>query len=364
MKKILISAALCALVLTACNTTPQYTINGTVEGTENGNVYLLKYKGRQADTLASASIQNGKFQLTGNTAETTEAYLIVENQKGRIPMILENTVFTATINPADNSQSKIEGTENQRVINQYLEISNNLIKQESELYKEYTAAMQDKDEAKAEEIRNRFEALEKEANAREKELVANNANSFTSAFIVASKMGALELEELQEMYNLLGENAKTSSYGQKINDRIAKLSAVAIGQTAPNFTLNTPEGEALSLYDIKGKAKIIDFWASWCNPCRQLNPEVVEIYKEFHPKGLEILGVSLDRDKDAWVKAIKDDNLTWNHVSDLQYWNNAAAQMYGINSIPHLIVLDENNNIVARNLHGQELKDKLKTILQ
>lgn len=364
MKKILIPAALCALALTACNTTPEYTIKGTVDGMENGNVYLLKYKGRQADTLASAPIQAGKFQLTGNTAEVTDAYLVVENQRGRTPMILENTVFTATLNPADNAQSRIEGTENQNVINQYLEISNGLMKRQADLYKEYTAAMQDNDEAKAEEVRNRFEELEQEANAKEKELVSNNPNSIASAFIVASKMSGMELEKLQEMYNILGENAKTSSYGQKINDRIAKLSAVAVGQTAPDFTLNTPEGKPLSLYDIKGKAKIIDFWASWCNPCRQLNPEVVEIYKEFHPKGLEILGVSLDRDKDAWVKAIEDDNLTWNHVSDLQYWNSAAAQMYGISSIPHLIVLDENNTIVAHNLHGQELKDKLKEMLQ
>lgn len=98
------------------------------------------------------------------------------------------------------------------------------------------------------------------------------------------------------------------------------MEAVAIGQTAPNFTLNTPEGNPLSLADIKGKVKIIDFWASWCNPCRQANPEVVEIYKEYHPKGLEILGVSLDNNQEAWVKAIEDDGLTWNHVSDLKGW--------------------------------------------
>lgn len=364
MKKFLIPAALCALAMSACTTTPKYTINGTVNGEENGTVYLLKYNGRVADTLASAPINAGKFTLEGTTQETSDAYLEVGGKKGRTPIILENVAFTATLNPEDNAQSKVEGTENQRIVNEYLVISNNLMKKESELYKDYSAAMQDQNQEKAEEIRNQFEELEKEATAQENDLIKANSDSFVAAFILASKMGGLELDELTEQYNSLGENAKASTYGKKIADRIAKLSAVTVGQTAPDFTLNTPEGTPLSMYDVKGKVKIIDFWASWCNPCRRLNPEVVEIYQEFHPKGLEILGVSLDRDKAAWEKAIADDQLTWNHVSDLQYWNNAAAQLYGINSIPHLIVLDENNKIVAHNLHGQELKDKIAEMLQ
>lgn len=117
---------------------------------------------------------------------------------------------------------------------------------------------------------------------------------------------------LKERYNLLGEKAKASAQGKAIAAQIAKLESTA-GQIAPNFTITTPEGESISLYDIKGKVKLIDFWASWCGPCRGENPHVVEIYKEY-PKGLEIFGVSLDNNKEAWVKAIADDGLVWNTV--------------------------------------------------
>ena len=135
MKKILIPA-LCVLALSACTSTQKYTINGTVEGETEGTVHLVKFQNRQADTLASAPIQDGKFKLEGSVQEVSDAYLTVDGKRGRTPLIIENTTFTATLNPADNSQSKVEGTANQKVINDYLVISNDLMKKQSELYKE------------------------------------------------------------------------------------------------------------------------------------------------------------------------------------------------------------------------------------
>ena len=137
---------------------------------------------------------------------------------------------------------------------------------------------------------------------------------------------------------MLGANAKATEPGKNISERIQKLSAVAVGKVAPDFTLNTPDGKPLSMHSIKGKVKLIDFWASWCGPCRGENPNVVKVYEEFHPKGLEILSVSLDNNKEAWLKAIEDDHLTWNHVSDLKGWSSEAAQLNAVHGIPHLIV--------------------------
>ena len=146
--------------------------------------------------------------------------------------------------------------------------------------------------------------------------------------------------------------------------RVEKMKKVAIGQKAPDFTLNDPEGNPVSLYSKVGaKLLLVDFWAAWCGPCRQENPNVVKVYKEFNKKGFDVFGVSLDRTKDAWVKAIADDKLTWTHVSDLQYWNSEAAQLYAVSAIPANFLLDENGVIIGRNLREEALYNKVKETL-
>lgn len=363
MKKILFSA-LGLMVMGACTTTtPKYVINGTAEGLNDGYAYILQYQNRQYDTLATAPIKDGKFQLTGTANELTTAYLAVGDQKKMF--FLENATYTANLSDTTGANAlNVCGTPNQEVLAAYGVLSDSIQRMSAGLEEQYMAAAQEKDEAKMKEVLATYEEVENTAETMQTDFVKANGESPVAAYIIMSISYNMDLDQLKAANENLGEAAKACPYGQKIADRIAKLEAVAIGQTAPDFTLNTPEGDSLSLSDIKGKAKIVDFWASWCNPCRRANPGVVELFKEFHDQGLEILGVSLDQDKEAWTKAIADDNLTWNHVSDLQGWNNAAAQLYGVNSIPHILVLDENNVIMARNLHGDELKAKIAELLK
>jgi peroxiredoxin len=137
-----------------------------------------------------------------------------------------------------------------------------------------------------------------------------------------------------------------------------------VSQKAPDFTLNDVNGKPVSLYSKLGpKLLLIDFWAAWCQPCRQENPNVVKVYNEFHKKGFDVFGVSLDHSKDAWVKAIADDKLTWTHVSDLQWWNNAASKLYAVNSIPANFLLDETGKIIGKNLRGEALYNKVNEVL-
>lgn len=136
------------------------------------------------------------------------------------------------------------------------------------------------------------------------------------------------------------------------------------GGQAPDFTSQTPEGEDFSLSDLKGKVVLLDFWASWCGPCRRENPNVVKMYNKYHEKGFDVLGISLDRKKDAWTKAIKADKLTWHHVSDLKGWSNEVSKLYGVRSIPHTILLDREGKIIAKNLRGPALEAKLKELFE
>lgn len=363
MKKTLISLAIGAFAIAACNN-PKYSIKGTVEGEQAGNVYLIRYNNDAMDTMAKASIENGKFTLEGSVNEMTGAMITLAGKRGGAPIFVENAEYTATLNPGDVMENKIEGTITQDIANQYMDIVNEMRKEQMALYKEYSVASQEKDEEKMQQIEERFNQLNEDAKVKEEALIKTYPDSYVSAYMLANKMGGMEAEEIEAQYALLGEKAKATEPGKQIAERIEKLSAVAIGQVAPDFTMNTPEGKPLSLHSIKGKVKIIDFWASWCRPCRGENPHVVKMYQEFHPKGLEILGVSLDNDQQDWLKAIEDDNLTWNHVSDLKGWQNEAAQLYVVNGIPHLVILDENNVIVAKNLRGEQLREKIAELLK
>jgi thiol-disulfide isomerase/thioredoxin len=136
------------------------------------------------------------------------------------------------------------------------------------------------------------------------------------------------------------------------------------GAVAPDFTQNTTEGKPMNLSDLRGKVLLVDFWASWCGPCRKENPHVVKLYEQYKDKGFDVLGVSLDNNKDAWIKAIEKDGLPWHHISDLKGWQNEAAQLYSVSSIPHTILLDRAGRILARNLRGPALDEALKEIFK
>ncbi len=148
-----------------------------------------------------------------------------------------------------------------------------------------------------------------------------------------------------------------------IENELKRAGSTIVGGLAPDFTQNSPEGEPVNLSDFKGKIVLVDFWASWCGPCRRENPNVVRVYNQYKDKGFEILGVSLDNSKDKWLQAIGADGLTWKHVSDLKGWQNEVAQTFGVRSIPHTILLDQEGRILARGLRGDALEQKLEELL-
>ncbi len=206
------------------------------------------------------------------------------------------------------------------------------------------------------QIENEYNMLEAQKSIILSSVISENIGDLVNLFFIER----LEIDQYYPLYekvdSAIYEKYKYNQAVESLHSKIVSGKATAVGSVAPEIKLPTPEGEMLSLYSIKGKVIIIDFWASWCRPCRMENPNMTKLYADFHDKGLEIFGVSLDKDKAAWTKAIADDKLIWKHVSDLKYWQSEAAKLYGVGSIPSMFVLDSEYKIIAKNLRGEQLR--------
>jgi len=256
---------------------------------------------------------------------------------------------TLSLNPA------ITGSEQSARI---YEVENSLagVKKSQDSLNTVYAALSSTDAVRKSEIEKQYNFFETQKNILIYNAIANHMGDLVNMFFIER----LSIDQFYPLY------AATDSalypkydYNQAVislHTKVISSKTTAVGSLAPEIKLPTPEGDSLSLYSIKGKVIIIDFWASWCRPCRQENPNMTSLYADFHTKGLEIFGVSLDKDKAAWVKAIADDKLIWKHVSDLKYWQSEAAKLYGVGSIPSMFVLDGDYKIIAKNLRGEQLR--------
>lgn len=343
-----------------------FQLTGSVKGLDSGWAYLY-HPERDQQIPDSAKIVNGSFEFKGNAAQP-EFVLLGYDQNGqkRFPLgfFLEGGKITLTGTVDSLYKADITGSAAQEDLKKFNALRKPLEEKQKQLYEAYQVAAMSGDTQKASDIQKQYELLEEESKAVVAKFVKENPTSYVSAFQLAQNFAYDVIpDQLEPLYNALADNIKASHFGKAVKESLDAAKTTAVGSIAPDFTLNDINGKPVSLAAYKGKYTLVDFWASWCGPCRQENPTVVKAYNTYKSKGFDILGVSLDEKKDKWEQAIKQDKLTWTHVSDLKGWESDVAALYGIKAIPMNYLLDKEGKIIARSLRGEDLIKKLSEIL-
>jgi peroxiredoxin len=236
----------------------------------------------------------------------------------------------------------------------------------AKLNQDFTVAVQQKDEQKVAALQGEYMALMNKEHDDIARLMEEKSPSL--AVINLLQANTLDKDRYFKTYVNVAEKLRkewpTYSHAKSFISTVDKMKLTAIGQPAPEIALPNPQGQIVKLSSMKGKYVLVDFWAKWCGPCRQENPNVVRVYNKFKDKGFTVFGVSLDRKKEDWVQAIQEDGLTWTHVSDLKFWQSEAAKTYNISAIPFSLLLDPNGVIIDKNLRGPALEKKLAEVLE
>jgi peroxiredoxin len=364
MKKAIYFFFIIGLVV-ACTSEPHYVINGKIAGADGVVFILQKRISGQTIIIDSAQVIKGKFRISGGAVAYPEIVTLIANEKGTaLSFYLENSDITVSGNIDSLENVIISGSKTQDELIAYTKSQKPLNDRYNNAYKQYLDAMESGDIEKKKANENLMIEIENEMTLLDKDFVKNNPTSFIAPSILNNLAYFMDAIEIEDAINAMDKKVANTPVIQSLRNRVEIMKTVAIGQKAPELIMNDANGTPVSLSSkIGSRLLLIDFWAGWCGPCRQENPNLVKVYNEFHKKGFDVFGVSLDRTKEDWVKAIADDKLTWTHVSDLQYWNSSAAKLYGVNSIPANFLLNADGVIIGRNLRGEDLYNKVNELL-
>ncbi|QGK73689.1 TlpA disulfide reductase family protein [Flavobacterium sp. SLB02] len=373
MKSILLKSGLAALALmttfASCSKKEGFTINGTIAGLDKGTVYLenTDEKGNK-QIVDSAQIKEGAFTFEGKVNEPLlytiklkgqdyGAFLLLDNEDIKIEAkkdsIFKAKITGATQNDIYQSYYKNEFKKIQAIAGPIYKLSDSLQQNGKVKLTPEQQTMMDK----------KWKDLQTFADDLTDKYITKNKDKVGAALVISDRIVSYGTpEQVKKYYGVLSPEIQKSVYGKQLKAAIDLDDKTAPGVVALDFSQTDVNGKIVKLSDYKGKYVLVDFWASWCGPCRKENPNVVLAYKTYHDKGFDVLGVSLDDKKKLWEKAIEKDGLTWTHVSDLKGWKNDVAVLYGVKLVPTNYLIGPDGKIIAKNLREAELQSKLKEI--
>ncbi|HZJ36051.1 MAG TPA: TlpA disulfide reductase family protein [Gillisia sp.] len=335
-----------------------YEVHGTVRGVPDSAMVYLRNDGVNDSTIVIGK----KFRFKGKVKEPTWTLMSLENSDEPIPLWLENVKIKIEAVNDRLTEGKVIGGGVQSMANMLAE--RNEANRTAMDSLGNIMALPEMTDLRKDSVQALYRKLQRDEIAVEKNFIRENPNSPVSAFTLNRNRTKWEKTSVANLFSQLKDSAKATVYGRLLDRYIRLNKNPEVGDGYVDFVQENVDGESTRLSDLMGKYTLVEFWASWCVPCRKANPELSKLYSRYRDKGLRIVGISLDEDRESWLNAIEADAMVWDNVTDLKFNENEAALVYGVVGIPDNFLIDDNGIIVARNLRERALDKKLKDVFE
>lgn len=354
-KELLLGISSAAIILSGCGNGNAYTINGKVDKSSDGDkVYLISYSENGLDTIADATVSGQKFEIKGEATKPAAYILVYENDEHEF--YTELFAEPGTINVSLSEESSARGTKSNDALDDLKIKFKKLNEEVSEVYQSMANCA---DTTVMKELQEQMKEKTNEYDNTIKTFVSNNINNIAGVYMLNQIVMQIDNKELEGYISKMTEETKNLDIAKPLYEYYKKNAEMQPGQPIKDFTMNDIEGnpQVFSKLIAQKELTLVDFWASWCGPCMREVPNMVKLSKDFAGKDFQIIGISFDKDKDAWVKAVEEKKLDWIQLSDLSYWDCIAGELYNVKGIPHLMLVDKEGKIVSKGLSFEETRD-------